>query len=69
MVHIQCESLDLQAKSAIQLLFASKGSGNVNGQGLREQSALQLDPGESAHLGAGQEGVEILHFTLPLLAM
>lgn len=57
--------LKLAGQRAIQLLFFVKGTAELGGQTCREQSAVQLDPGEEAVISAGADGFEILHFTLP----
>lgn len=57
--------LKLAGRKAIQLLFFVNGRAEVGGQICREQSAVQLHPGEEAVIAAGAGGFEILHFTLP----
>lgn len=64
-VQLQAGTLNLHPKKAIQLLFVCSGTAKVNGEDIREQSAVQLNPGEEAHLSAEREGAKVLHFTLP----
>ncbi|KAJ9619724.1 hypothetical protein H2204_012592 [Knufia peltigerae] len=58
-------SMKLHPKKAIQLLFVFAGTGKIDDQGLREQSAVQLSPGEEAQLSAQGTQLEVLHFALP----
>lgn len=68
-VRVENGTLKLPSKDAIQLLFVCSGSGKVNEQDVREQSTVELLPGERPSLSAGEgEGMILLHFTLPSFA-
>ena len=58
--------LDIGARDAIQLFFVLNGEGEVNGEHVEKESAMRLQPQQSATLTTEAE-LEILRLVLPLL--
>ncbi|KUJ11907.1 uncharacterized protein LY89DRAFT_653420 [Mollisia scopiformis] len=52
------------AEDALQLLFVTKGSGQVDGEELDRESAVRLVPGEEAVISSNR-GMEILKLVIP----
>ncbi|PWY80822.1 hypothetical protein BO94DRAFT_150291 [Aspergillus sclerotioniger CBS 115572] len=56
----------VEGRDAIQLFFVLKGEGRVDGEEVRQESAVRLQPGDGAEF-ASEKGMEFLRFVLPML--
>ncbi len=59
--------LEIKGRGAIQLCFVLRGQGEASGEHLETESAMRLQPWQSATLTTESE-IEVLRLVLPLLS-